>query len=546
MSRIRTSLWSLLLAASPLLLSQSDPNAVNTLIEQAVQFQQAGRYSQAANAYREVLKARPDDVATHVNLGVVLVNLGRFDEAIAQYEAAAKLLPGDQRIALNIALAYEKSGRLTDAQKRFEALHAAEPENTKVTMLLADCHLQLGEDPRVIELLEPLESTNPEDLGLAYMLGIALLHQHRMEQGQVLLDRILSKGDTPAARFLLGTRMFESGDFPTAVKQFAGAIELNPHLPQLQSYYGQALLETGDPAAAAKAFREELSTNPSDFRSNLGLAQILTAQKEYAQAVPLLQHALVLHPKSADAQLALAQCLSASGEASQARSYAEFATAAMPGSAEAHATLAAIYQKLRLSAQAAHERQRALALTAAADPGPKPNELAPDFELSDAASGRKVSLHDFVGKGPLVLIFGSYSCPNFRGSADQLTAMYQRYRSRVPFLLVYIREAHAGADWQSTRNVREGVNLAPAATYSEKRDHAAMCSRRLHLPFPAVVDDMGGTTEKAYNSWPSRVFVVGENGRIVYSTRLTALDFHSSEMEAALRQVTASRQALRK
>ena len=257
MSHTLTRGIAILLAAAPLF-AQSDPKTVQTLIEQAVRFQQADDYAHAADAYRLVLKERPDDVASHVNLGVVLVDLGQFDEAIKEYSAAEKLLPGDPRIALNIALAHEKSGRLAEAKNRFEALHAALPGDTKVTMLLADCHLQLGDDARVIELLDPLKSTNAEDLGLAYMLGIALLHQHRLQEGQVLLDRILSKGDSPEARFLLGTRMFESGDYPAAVKQFASAVELNPHLPQLQSFYGQALLETGDPTAAATAFREEL------------------------------------------------------------------------------------------------------------------------------------------------------------------------------------------------------------------------------------------------------------------------------------------------
>ena len=192
-----------------------------------------------------------------------------------------------------------------------------------------------------------------------------------------------------------------------------------------------------------------------------------------------------------------------------------------------------------LPSQAARERGTARSLAAAADPGPKLNDMAPNFELHDASARKSVALHDFQGKYPVVLVFGSYSCPNFRGAADALAAMYRTYRARVSFLLVYIREAHAGAEWQSTRNVREVVTLAPALSYSEKQDRATMCSRKLHLPFPAVVDGMDGAVEKSYNAWPSRVFVVGEDGRILYSTRLTQLDFHPEEMEAVLRQAAS-------
>src|SRR5947209_14874129 len=153
------------------LLAQSD---VTDLIRRAVQLQQSGDFKGAAEAYRAVLKQRPDDVASHVNLGVTLVHLDQFDDAIAEYNAAAKLLPGDPRIELNLALAYQKSGSVREAAQRFEALHRSLPQENQITMLLADCHLQLGEDDKTIELLQPLERQNPDDLGLAYMLGMAL------------------------------------------------------------------------------------------------------------------------------------------------------------------------------------------------------------------------------------------------------------------------------------------------------------------------------------------------------------------------------------
>jgi hypothetical protein len=67
-----------------------------------------------------------------------------------------------------------------------------------------------------------------------------------------------------------------------------------------------------------------------------------------------------------------------------------------------------------------------------------------------------------------------------------------------------------------------------------------MCTRKLHLAFPAVVDGMDGATEKAYNAWPSRIFVIGKDGRVLYSSRLTELDFQAQDMESALRRASAA------
>jgi len=83
---------------------------------------------------------------------------------------------------------------------------------------------------------------------------------------------------------------------------------------------------------------------------------------------------------------------------------------------------------------------------------PSLSEPAADFTLPDVVTSKNVSLHDFRGKTPVVLVFGSYTCPNFRSSAEALKALQVKYGAKAQFLLVYIREAHADGDWQSTRN----------------------------------------------------------------------------------------------
>lgn len=536
MRHIRADKFILMAAALVTsLLAQGD---VDNLIRRAVQLQQAGDFAGAAQVYRSILKERPDDVATHVNLGVVLVHLGQFNEAISEYDAAAKLLPGDPRIELNLALAYQKSGRIREAAQGFEALHKALPGDTQVTMLLADCHLQLGDDDQTIELLEPLEARSPDDLGLAYMLGMALLHRQRIPEGQALLDRILKNGDTAEARFLLGTRMFEAGDYPAAVKELGSAIQINSKLAGLQSLYGRALLNTGDPDGAIEAFRAELASNGGDFAANLGLGQILVQRKQYQPALEHLQRALQMRPDSAEVKLSLAEGLKGAGRLTEARPYAETAAKEMPNSGDAHRTLASIDEGLNRKSEAAAEWKFAKRIEQERESragGPKLNESAPDFLLREAGSGKQVALHEFRGKSPVVLLFGSYTCPNFRSAAEPMKSMYVSYGAHVPFLLVYIREAHDASNWQSTRNVNEDLPLSPAKTVEEKENSAMMCSRKLHLPFRALVDGMDGAVEAAYQAWPSRAFVIGEDGKILYSSHLTELDFHPNEMEAVLR-----------
>ena len=354
----------------------------------------------------------------------------------------------------------------------------------------------------------------------------------------------LQAEDSAEAHFLLGKRLLESGNYPAAVRELARAIELNPKLPQLQSSYGLALLNTGDPVGAAAAFRRELAENPKDFAANLALGQILIVSKQYSEATPFVRAALRSHPESIEARLAWGECLAAEGKLEEARERLEAVVLAVPDSLEAHRELLSVYTRLHLRSEAALERDTVRRLeqdAEAKDAGPQVNAVAPDFDLPEAGANRQVRLSEFRGKTPVVLVFGSYSCPNFRAAAEALNALFEHYGRQARFFLVYIREAHAAGDWQSTRNVREGVAVAPASTLEDKENHAAMCTRELHLKFPALVDGREGRVETAYAAWPSRAYVIGADGRVRFSTRLTQLEFHAGAMEAALRAAIATR-----
>ena len=74
---------------------------------------------------------------------------------------------------------------------------------------------------------------------------------------------------------------------------------------------------------------------------------------------------------------------------------------------------------------------------------------------------------------------------------------------------------------------REGIDLPAARNLAEKQEHAALCLRKLSLPFAVVVDGMDAAAEHAYQAWPSRLYLVGRDGKVAFQTRLGELDFHA-------------------
>jgi tetratricopeptide (TPR) repeat protein len=502
----------------------------------------AGDFDGAIREYRAALALDPANFESRSNLGVALTRIGHYEEAIAVYRQALENAPpaATTHLRTNLALAYYKSGQISEAASLFEEVRKQLPDDLQVTLLSADCYLRLGNLDRVIGLLSPIASAHPGDPAVNYMLGMALIRSGNMEKGQALVDSILRDSESAEAHFLLGSVAFMAKDYPGAVKEFSKAISINPDLPSLQSYYGQALLFTGDPDGATTAFRKQLASDPNDYDSNLGLAQILFQRRVYAETRPLYERALRVRPGSAEAAYGLAALDLAERNPEQARRRLEEIVVRWPSYAQAHRALSTADEELGRKQEAARERAAAAKLDGGEGSGGIPlGSAAPDFTLLLSSGDRRVRLSEFRGKRPVVLVLGSYTCPKFRSQTPALNALYERYHDRAEFLLVYIREAHGAGSWQSTINQREGMDLADAATFEQKRGYAASCLRKLKIPYTAAVDPLDNGTEKAYVAWPSRVYLVDKQGHVAFNSLLDELNFDASSLDAALQSAIA-------
>ena len=114
--------------------------------------------------------------------------------------------------------------------------------------------------------------------------------------------------------------------------------------------------------------------------------------------------------------------------------------------------------------------------------------------------------------------------------------MYQQYRDRAHFLVVYIQEAHPVDLWQVSSNEKDGVLFASPRSAEERVNTADMCVVRLAIKIPALVDDIDNRTERAYTGWPDRLYVIGTDGRIHYKSAPGPYGFSTSDLEAALRR----------
>ena len=91
--------------------------------------------------------------------------------------------------------------------------------------------------------------------------------------------------------------------------------------------------------------------------------------------------------------------------------------------------------------------------------------------------------------------------------------MNKKYGDQVQFYFVYTREAHAiDSDRPNSRSTIE----QPLST-KERRKVAQDFLKESKLEIPALLDGIEDEAATAYASLPDRMYLVGQDGKIVYA-----------------------------
>lgn len=166
--------------------------------------------------------------------------------------------------------------------------------------------------------------------------------------------------------------------------------------------------------------------------------------------------------------------------------------------------------------------------------GPKVGQAAPDFTLQTHDGKQTVRLSDVIGKQPVVLVFGNYTCGPFRSMYPGADDVYKRFKDQAVFLAIYVREAHPTDGWHMESNTRLGVKTAQPKTYDERVSVARQCHGLIKPSMPLLVDDISDPVGSAYSGMPARMYVIDREGKVAYKGGRGPFGFKTGEMEQAL------------
>ena len=128
----------------------------------------------------------------------------------------------------------------------------------------------------------------------------------------------------------------------------------------------------------------------------------------------------------------------------------------------------------------------------------------------------------------------------------RLKELHQQYRDEVEFIVVYVKEAHPTDKWWLGRSRTERLlhqwsgnparlDVADPVTLEQRRKVAASCQANLFDGVvPLYVDAMDDAVSARYAGKPTRIYLIGKDGRVLYNPGIGPFGFSPDELEKAI------------
>jgi tetratricopeptide (TPR) repeat protein len=305
----------------------------------------AGYYDDAAKAYDDYLRLRPDDDAARRDraracghtetrrqeardeLAWYLAKhpkdpLGHYvyaqvfwhdepDSALDHLTQAAALDPDSVTIRYSRAWMLQRNGQMAESLPDLEAAGRLEPDNARILDLTGMAHLALDRPSEAEKAFRQALARDPESPEIVLHLGRALMALGRSEEAQIYLDKY-RKMRPPGSAVL--RKQFGMIGLATlapreqrerAIVHFRREARDHPDHPEFQLHLSSLLLADGRKEEALQEFRVLLKLNASGKVLHDAGAVLLSAG-EYALARDFLQLAVEERPA---ARLGLATAL---------------------------------------------------------------------------------------------------------------------------------------------------------------------------------------------------------------------------------------------
>ena len=190
-----------------------------------------GRFAEAAEAFRRMVAADPEEPIAHMDLGTALLQLGDVGGALDKYRESLRLSPGNPRLHYNLGLAYTLQKAYPKALEHYRNAVELDPGFENAHFNAANLLMRLGDMAQAGRHYGRVNELNPSHAFARFMQAMTLVKLGRYREARTLLES--SHQALPddvdithaLARLLAASPQSTAGDGRQALKLLAGVFK---------------------------------------------------------------------------------------------------------------------------------------------------------------------------------------------------------------------------------------------------------------------------------------------------------------------------------
>jgi predicted TPR repeat methyltransferase len=281
----------------------SKGNNIETWLSTAMECHQRGEFGEAAELYRKVLDADPNQFDALHYLGVLYYQKSQPGQALILLEKAVSLAPGDAGCRSNLGLVFLALGKNEKAIESFRAALQKQPDFTGAYNNLGNAFMRAGNIEEAISSYRSALALNNEQPSVYNNLGVALKRQGLLEEAmaEYLKALKLSPGFVDAGANLADV-LFQLKRYEDATRCYQQAIQLDPDNPKLRVSLGDVYKATEQWNEAREAYQRTLELNNELSVAVINLGVVAQQMNAIDDAYAYYLRAIEIDPDSAEAR----------------------------------------------------------------------------------------------------------------------------------------------------------------------------------------------------------------------------------------------------
>lgn len=269
---------------------------IGDLRERGFSLHERGALHEAENAYRVILRERPDDFEVRHALGILAAQTGRFDQALVLIKPVLR--------AKESASAWSDLGNAHLGMSQFEDAVQSYDRALALDPALAPAHLNRGHALRNIarpaEALSSYEAACaawPQFLEARMSLGNSLLERNRFEEALAAYDRAIAiRGDHAEAHLGRSSALLGLDRPQEALRSCRTAIELRADYADAHMTCGLALRALQSPHAALASYDRAIAIKADYAEAFFNRGNLLATLSQPDQALDSYERAVAIQP----------------------------------------------------------------------------------------------------------------------------------------------------------------------------------------------------------------------------------------------------------